>query len=120
MTFKDGDLARVKKTGQIVRLDSVNPNDTVPEDEIWADATGEYGSVQIESEDDVEPYTAPEIDAAKIAAEVSGSLHGGFGNVLSITETEVDGVSVEVQGAYNGMPVSFVVTISHVYSDVSL
>lgn len=120
MTFKDGDLARVKKTGQIVRLDSVNPNDTIPEDEVWADATGEYGSVQIESEDDVEPYTAPEIDAAKIAAEVSGSLHGGWGDVLSITETDTDGVVVEARGAYNGMPVSFILTVSRVESDVFL
>lgn len=111
MTFKNGDLVRVKKTGQIVRLESVNPTDQVPEDEIWADAYGDSGSVEIESKDDVEAYVAPAVTDAGIADLISSRLHSEMDD-LSVHSTETHGAQILVQAELDGLPVEFVVTVS--------
>lgn len=108
--FTEGNLARVRKTGRIVRLEDVNPTDRWKDDEIFAMGVTEYGTVDILSPDEIEPFDEPKIEASDLAKDLSSSLHSSFGD-LSVSETEVDGNNVYVTGTMRGVPVEFTVSI---------
>lgn len=109
--FTEGDLVRVKKSGRLIRLEDVNPTDRWKEDESFASGNGEHGTEDILSPDDIEKVDEPKITLKDIAPAVASALHGGFGDDLQVTETEVDGQSVYAYGTFKGIPIEFTVNL---------
>lgn len=119
MSYVNGQTVRLKKSGAVVRLEDINDNpDYLKDDEVWAMAWGEHGTVSIDSPEDIEPFDVELPEANAIASEISGTLHSGFGDDLSVFETEVDGGVIYVQAKYRGLPVSFAVTVGNIVSEI--
>lgn len=111
-TYHADDIVRVKSTRHVVRIESINDNPNyAADDETWADAWGEYGSVDIGSPDEIEPHDVKTPEAKDVVGEIASSLHSGFGDHLEVHETEVSGEDIIVSARHNGIPVSFTLRV---------
>jgi len=117
--FKSGDTVRIKSTGRIVEDLDINANPNyAADDEIWAE--GYYldgnGTADINSPDEVERVELKPIPTARqIAEQISSDMHGGWGDVISVSETGLDGATIEAFGRDGqGIGVAFLVTVHEV------
>ena len=95
-----GDEVRIIKTGQIVNIDEINTNaNRVADNEVWAEGYSEpSGSWHVDNPEDVillrRAADIPEKTLpthAELVDAFSSSLHSGFGDDISIDETDTGG-----------------------------
>lgn len=123
--FSEGDIVRTKSSGREWEIEDINPNENyIADEETYAEGFSSWGTETANSPDDIElvmaakdaaARTLPDVD--KIAAEVASSLHGGWGDVVRVSETAVEGggrISVVGRTA-DGLDVEYTVTVSNVF-----
>ena len=109
--IKSGDYAREKATGRVFRVDHVNDNPNREADgEIYLEGWNSYGSVTIDSPDDVEKADWSPPSADDLARALSGALHE-WGGDIEVHETDIqdDRGLVAALGRWKGMEGGFLV-----------
>ena len=110
--FKNGDYAKVKATGQIVRLENVNHTDRWKDDENFADGVYDGDYVEILSPYEIVPSDPPDIDSSEVAAAFSNTDFADPGwKFLRVLRTEGDKVFAAAE--FKGHDITFTLTISH-------
>lgn len=122
--FKVGDIVRSKKGGRTFELEDVNDNPNwKSDDEYFATGMSEYGTEDVLDPEDIELVmnAAAARDrklptAEELADEIGMVLHGGWGDIVNVdeTETEPGGIVLVYGEAHNGLRMAFKVTISEV------
>lgn len=117
--FKPGDRVRVKKTGEVIRLDDVNDNPNyATDDELFAEGWSVHGSVTIMSPDEIEKVDWTEPTPEAIAKALSSELHKWDDGIeVHETSNEGDGL-IAVLARWNGVEGGFYVRFGHWQEDM--
>lgn len=123
MSFKQGDIVRIKATGFEGELDFINPDpDFDPKEEYWAEVIGETRTQEIDGPDEIDLVMSATDAQARTAPSAEEIVRGldllgdGWDGVVDVDESEKDGEgSTLCYGrAKNGLRVAFRVTVSNV------
>lgn len=115
--FKEGDYVRVKATDEIVKLQDINPDPNFdPKEETWADGWGKYGTVILNSPDEVEKFDAVPPSTDDIGKILSRMFCTSEGD-LDVSEAYWNGESVEVAARWQGIPITFAVIPTHIFEE---
>lgn len=105
MTFKNGDLVRIKANGYQGILEEINPRvDFDPTDEYWAVVRDpEFHTFELDGPDDIElVMSAADAANRKVPSkrEVLNAIDftGGWGDDLNIQQSEVSGDTATIYG----------------------
>lgn len=115
MTYNEGDLVRIKESGFIGVLESINPReDFDPEDEYWAEVRDDdFNTREIDGPHEIELVMSAD-DASKrsvpTAKELLSAIDflGGWAEDIRLNESETDGKNAVLLYGKTDLGINFV------------